>query len=582
MWNHDSPSLVRATLADRWRRRLGALGVSALSIGALVAASCSDDSETNTPPKCGDDLFCNGVERLIDNTCVKLAEDPCDDGVECTTDSCDEATKTCAHELTAGCAACQGEACEPDCTGKECGDDGCGSVCGTCGAGDGCASTLGVCAPADQLGTCVQPRPLTVTAGTTTEILGDTTSAVHTLVPTCNSTSTAVEDVYEFTVTERVGVDARSSGYDTVLSIRKTCADDSAANTIACTDDSAPPGDFGSRVEAMLDPGTYYLVVDGFDSTQAGPYTLSVTAVADCIPQCDGKFCGGDNLCGGDCGACDDGFACGPDLRCRPDPCEPVCSNTDGSPRECGDDGCLGTCGDCQSGELCVLATGTCTTFPECDHDAPTCSPACAEGSFCGSDCTCHGVGDPLPDLVINAERLADEVLFDEINVDASSCSYVESCVGGLGARKIMRFSVEAINQGQVTLNIPQPNTRPDLFEYSSCHGHFHYSGFAAYELLDQEGNVVVTGRKQAFCMEDTAQYHLGPNIGCNKLYTCEEQGIQAGWSDLYGNGLDCQWLDITDVPAGDYQLRVTLNPGHQFEELTLDNNAATVPVTIE
>ena len=37
---------------------------------------------------------------------------------------------------------------------------------------------------------------------------------------------------------------------------------------------------------------------------------------------------------------------------------------------------------------------------------------------------------------------------------------------------------------------------------------------------------------------------------------------ISPGWSDLYGNGLDCQWIDITGVPEGDYIVRVSINTG--------------------
>ena len=40
-------------------------------------------------------------------------------------------------------------------------------------------------------------------------------------------------------------------------------------------------------------------------------------------------------------------------------------------------------------------------------------------------------------------------------------------------------------------------------------------------------------------------------------------------------------WLDITDVPSGKYSLRVTLNPGRTFQELSFENNTATVPVEI-
>ena len=130
-------------------------------------------------------------------------------------------------------------------------------------------------------------------------------------------------------------------------------------------------------------------------------------------------------------------------------------------------------------------------------------------------------------------------------------------------------------------MQVPPPEERPDLFLYSACHGHYHFGGFARYELLDESNNVVVTGRKQAYCMEDTIQVAQGPEVGCSKMFDCYNQGIQAGWSDLYGNTLDCQWLDITDLPAGPYRLRVSLNPGQQVQEVTFDNNTAVVPVTI-
>ena len=103
----------------------------------------------------------------------------------------------------------------------------------------------------------------------------------------------------------------------------------------------------------------------------------------------------------------------------------------------------------------------------------------------------------------------------------------------------------------------------------------------SAHYTVDEDGTVIVPGRKQAYCMEDTQQVLQGPNVACNKAYDCSNQGIQAGWSDLYGNALDCQWLDITDVPSGDYFLRVQLNPNLAFEEMSIDNNTGIVPVTI-
>lgn len=547
----------------------------------IAIAGCGDNLER----ACDDGLFCNGIERMVGGECLRAPVSPCDDSADCTTDICQEASKTCDHVSTgASCAVCRQDDCTPDCTGRACGDDGCGGSCGSCGDTEGCTPG-GTCADATGAGLCASPHPLTVSSATQV-LSGDTTASVHQTTPTCNSTSTAVEDVWKFTITEPTGIEAQSFGYDTVLSLRTgateaACLDDSPAATVACSDDSAPPGDFGSRISALLQPGTYYLLVDGFDASQFGPYTLRVKFAPGCVPNCDGQYCSGDDGCGGTCGDCAPGEACGTDLRCRPDPCVPDCTNDDGSARTCGDDGCLGSCGTCGGGEVCVPAMGTCEMFASCDHTHPTCPGGCPARSFCGTDCACHSIDEPLPDLVVNEKRLSDEILFDHITVRESSCSVAEQCVGGLGDRRLLRFSVEAINQGQATLTVPPPDQRPDLFQFSPCHGHYHFSGFASYELLDAQGHVLVEGRKQAFCMEDTIQVVQGPEVGCSKVYDCSNQGIQAGWSDLYGNALDCQWLDITGVEPGNYRLKVSLNPGQVFEEVTFDNNTAIVPVTI-
>lgn len=540
-------------------------------------ASFGDPITLDVEVTCSDGVFCNGIELFVDGKCT-AGTAPCDDGQMCTTDGCDEETGTCSHKLGTSCAACMGS-CMPNCTVKLCGDDGCGGSCGTCAAGKACVASTGFCADENQPGTCSNPLPLLPMGEMILGkhvIMGDSTNAFDETIPVCNNTSRAGDVVYTFTTTEKIGIEAQSSGYDTVLSLRSKCLDD-PKGTIACSDDAAPPGNYGSRVNAVIDPGTYFLIVDGFDSTQFGPFTLEVRAAKDgCIPNCDGQYCGGDDGCGNDCGSCPAGSSC-KNLRCYPDPCVPQCAG-----RSCGPDGCGNTCGDCAMGELCVLADGSCETFPACDHLTPTCDPDCGAGEFCGVDCACHKAADPQPDLVINSDRLMAEMVFDTVHITPTSCALAEQCVGGMGDRKVLRFSVEAINQGQATLTVPTPAERPDLFTYSDCHGHFHFNGFALYELLDGDGNVVLTGKKQAYCMEDTVQVDQGPGIACTKQFDCSNQGIQAGWSDLYGNALDCQWLDITDTMPGDYTLRITVNPARAFQELSFDNNVATAPVTIQ
>ena len=37
--------------------------------------------------------------------------------------------------------------------------------------------------------------------------------------------------------------------------------------------------------------------------------------------------------------------------------------------------------------------------------------------------------------------------------------------------------------------------------------------------------------------------------------------GISVGWGDDYYQGLDCQWIDVTDVNPGNYNLKIIGNP---------------------
>ena|SRR3990167_3125336 len=81
--------------------------------------------------------------------------------------------------------------------------------------------------------------------------------------------------------------------------------------------------------------------------------------------------------------------------------------------------------------------------------------------------------------------------------------------------------------------------------------------------------------------MVDTEQYYDSPAFACQAKYDCGFQGIQAGWVDVYGPSLDCNWIDITDVPDGNYILSVHINPNRIFAEETFTNNISEVEITI-
>ncbi len=344
----------------------------------------------------------------------------------------------------------------------------------------------------------------------------------------------------------------------------------------------------GSRVSGEIDEGIYFIMVDGYSTTDSGPFELSATFVNNCIPLCDGNFCGSDG-CGGSCGSCADNEECHNHYnRCFPANCQPQCKD-----RECGEDGCGGTCGTCDDGLFCLGASiapdritgsipmSSCEVFIICDHKNPVCE-GCGNSQICASDCQCYDSLDNLGDLVIVVEHMLEEIFLQDVMIPESSCSLMEGCVKEPGLRRLLRFTSSVLNQGKADISFPEPKERPDLFEYGSCHQHYHFKKFAEYTLFQSDGKkVALHGGKYAYCMEDTARHFDGVNVACDKKYDCGYQGIQKGWLDRYGWSLDCSWIDVTDLDAGDYVLEVQVNPGHVFPEISFDNNAVRIHVTI-
>ena len=188
-----------------------------------------------------------------------------------------------------------------------------------------------------------------------------------------------------------------------------------------------------------------------------------------------------------------------------------------------------------------------------------------------------------LPDLTVDAGRLQSSIVFRTQTFKSTDCAVVEGCVTGSGKRSLMKFDVAIPNIGTADLVLGKPGDNLAIFELSACHGHYHLKGFASYELLNLSGTAVLAGRKQAFCLEDFTK--VVATAGAAK-YTCGNQGISAGWSDVYGSYLDCQWLDVTGIAPGNYRLRVTVNatPGFspKLTESDYTNNTVIVPVTIK
>ncbi len=328
----------------------------------------------------------------------------------------------------------------------------------------------------------------------------------------------------------------------------------------------------------MLESGKrYYLILDAYNDENPGNFTFFADFVENCVPRCNSLYCG-DNGCGGDCGPCGEGEMCSENNKCFAVDCKRNCTD-----RQCGDDGCGGECGECKSPALCARGLGQCLTYATCNHFNPVCSPGCSSNEYCGNDCQCYKITEGLPDLILNTDKLADQVRIQTLEFASTDCAVKEGCITEAGIRRVLRFTVESVNQGKATLLLGDPALSPNRFTYSPCHGHYHFDGYTQYLLLkkDEPFENVVNGRKQGYCIYDGYRTLSGPSFECTTEQSCSAQGIQPGWVDNYGWSLDCQWVDITDVEPGDYYLFVEINFQRRLQESDYDNNKAYVSITI-
>jgi hypothetical protein len=193
----------------------------------------------------------------------------------------------------------------------------------------------------------------------------------------------------------------------------------------------------------------------------------------------------------------------------------------------------------------------------------------------------------PAPDLFIDQDALNQELQVYDASFDADSCEMQEGCVNAPGVRRILGFTTLTPNMGTQNLDLGDAYAAGGSanFVWSPCHMHYHFMHYAEYRLLDQNGNKILVGRKQAFCLEDFETYSQdAPQLTNDEIYTCQpgsSQGIHVGWADRYYAGLPCQWLDITDLPSGSYTLEMEVNPDRVLVEKNYDNNITRAPVTV-
>jgi hypothetical protein len=141
------------------------------------------------------------------------------------------------------------------------------------------------------------------------------------------------------------------------------------------------------------------------------------------------------------------------------------------------------------------------------------------------------------------------------------------------GTHRIMRFDFLSFNAGTSDLVVGSPASRPDLFVWSAGHGHYHLRDFNEFLLFDKHGALATVGYKQAFCAIDIERISAGASAAPRFDNCNSDQGISAGWADVYDSSLACQYIVIDGVPDGDYTLQSTTNSKHIVQEECYGDN---------
>ena len=229
-----------------------------------------------------------------------------------------------------------------------------------------------------------------------------------------------------------------------------------------------------------------------------------------------------------------------------------------------------------------------------------------------------------LPDLIVDAKATQNNWVVRVEDLPAAFCSVEEGNITP-GTRRLIRFTVTTPNIGDADVYVGDPIAHMDpngdgnfadqdgLFEFASCHNHFHFTHYATYKLIDANTGFVWKSAKRGFCMLDTDPYNTNNGDGTWNYRSCGttqlhgNQGISAGWADTYVFKLGGQYfvLDGGDgqpvVPPGNYIIEVHVNPPyapnkrgvcprvtdpatglcHQFAESSYANNVGRAYITI-
>jgi hypothetical protein len=184
------------------------------------------------------------------------------------------------------------------------------------------------------------------------------------------------------------------------------------------------------------------------------------------------------------------------------------------------------------------------------------------------------------PDLTVDEPALKRSLFVDNVVFAPDACEIAKGCVGGPGARRLLRFATSVANFGGAPAIIPGVDTAPELYHLNACEDEFEFEldGFSQFDLIDPTGATTTVGRKQSIFLVDFASNCI--NAGPSTDYL-PDQGVTPGWGDVYDASTRCQWLDVTDVPDGRYTLRISIDVNRLIDQDDVLPDTASIDIEL-
>ena len=132
------------------------------------------------------------------------------------------------------------------------------------------------------------------------------------------------------------------------------------------------------------------------------------------------------------------------------------------------------------------------------------------------------------------------------------------------------------------------------MFWSGDGHDHWHVTDLQVSKLQNLEDEEVGSVKKVGFCFVDNYRYgSTKPPHYTQAISICQTKangrvpmGVSRNWGDTYPSTFKFQWVDITDLPNGDYRLDVIADPadvpGGLFIESNETNNVGWARIRID